>query len=80
MPTGRQSGILLYHVMWLAGKLNIYPGVVRSGRCLKSSQAGVPPVSLTVAKVAVLLPDEKGISQAREDETGQDLASTGVGT
>lgn len=29
-------------------------------------------------EVALLLPDEKGITQSRKDETGQDLAGAGV--
>lgn len=37
-------------------------------------------VLLTVNEVALLLPDEKGVAQSREDEAGQDLAGTGVGT
>lgn len=35
---------------------------------------------LTVDEVALLLPDEKGITQSRKDEAGQDLAGTGVST
>lgn len=31
-----------------------------------------------VDEVALLLPDEKGIAQSREDEAGQDLAGAGV--
>lgn len=33
---------------------------------------------LTVDKVALLLPDEKGVAQGREDEAGQDFAGAGV--
>lgn len=35
---------------------------------------------LTVDEVALLLPDEKGIAQSREDEASQDLAGAGVST
>lgn len=35
---------------------------------------------LTVDKVALLLPDEKGITQSRKDEASQDLAGIGVST
>lgn len=31
-------------------------------------------------EVTLLLPDEKGITQSRKDETGQDLAGIGVST
>lgn len=31
-------------------------------------------------KVALFLPDEKGVTQSGEDEAGQDLAGTGVST
>lgn len=41
---------------------------------------GVFGVLLTVDKVALLLPDEKSVAQSREDEAGQDLAGTGMGT
>lgn len=35
---------------------------------------------LTMNEVTLLLPDEEGIAQGREDEAGQDLAGAGVGT
>lgn len=35
---------------------------------------------LTVDKVALLLPDEKRITESRKDEASQDLAGTGVST
>jgi len=35
---------------------------------------------LTVDEVALLLPDEEGITQSRKDEASQDLAGTGVST
>lgn len=34
----------------------------------------------TVDEVALLLPDEKGITQSRKDEASQDLAGIGVST
>lgn len=36
------------------------------------------PFLLTVNKVALLLPDEKGVTQRRKDEARQDPARTGV--
>lgn len=35
---------------------------------------------LTVDEVALLLPDEKGVTQSRKDEASQDLTGIGVST
>lgn len=35
---------------------------------------------LTVDEVALLLPDEKGITQSGKDEASQDLTGTGMST